>query len=245
MGIWSSIKKAAKKVWRKVKAAARVVTRFFITIFSHLLFKIPDLLFGFLTWPPKHMTIHIIVLSKLSDPDRKKVGADLQDSIAEAKRILDARFNVKLRSYAPQYIEWFDGTVPTEALNPSCCGTESLQEEFKTQGEFYAQHTAGWNGVPISLQWPVTVFIVDSVKCKQGCSNGPLSDYVVVAHAGLNEAGQPLPNSLMVHEICHACSLPHWFADQSNLMWGPKERGDSVKWWQKNLLRSSRHATYF
>jgi hypothetical protein len=245
MGIWSSIKKAAKWVAKKVKAAARVVTRFVITLFSHLLFKIPDLLFGFLTWPPKHLTIHIVVLSKLTGLQRKQTEMDLQNSIAEAKRILKERFNVKLRPYAPQYVEWFQGTVPTEALNPSCCGANPFAEEFKAQGEFYAQHTAGWNGVPISLRWPVTVFIVDTVKCRNGCSLGPLSDYVVVAYDGLNAVGEPLPHSLMVHEIGHACSLPHWWVGRQNIMWGPRDRGDLAKWWQKNLLRSSRHATYF
>ena len=243
MGIWSSIKKAAKKVWRGVKAVVRVVIRIVATIVMGVV-NVFDLLLGFLNWPPKKLTLHIIVLSKLSDAQRKRVGADLQSSIDAAKRILKERFNVKLRPYASQYIEWFDGPVPPKALNPSCCGADLLGQEFVSSGEFYAQHTAGWVGVPISARFPITVFVVDDVQCKAGCSNGPLADYVIVQHGGLDNPGTPQPHSLMIHEIGHACSLWHSLG-KSNLMYKSSDRDDRVKWFQKNLLRSSRHVTYW
>jgi hypothetical protein len=244
MGLWSSIKKAVKKVVRAVKAVVRVVVKIVATVVMGVI-NVFDLLLGFLNWPPKKLTLHIIVLSKLTDAQRKQVGTDLQASIKEAERILRDRFNVKIRPYAADYVEWYDGTVPTEALNPSCCGATPFWQEFGIRGEFYANHTAGWNGIPISMRWPVTVFIVDTMQCKQGCSLGPAADYVVVTHAGLNAVGELLPNSLMAHEVGHACNLPHAGSSQPYLMWGPRDRGDQVHGWQKNLFRSSRHVTYW
>ena len=244
MGIWSSIKKAVKKVVRVVKAIVRVVVKIVATIVMGLI-NVFDLLLGFLNWPPKKLTLHIIVLSKLTAAERKQIGTDLQASIKEAERIFKARFNVQIRPYASQYVEYFEGTVPVEALNPSCCGATPFWQEFGIRGEFYADHLAGWNAIPNSMRWPVTVFVVDTMKCKAGCSLGPLSDYVVVTKAGLNASGVTLPNSLMAHEIGHACNLPHAGSSQPYLMWGPAERGDKVHGWQKNLFRSSRHVTYW
>lgn len=243
MGMWSSIKNAAKKVWRAAKAAVRVVVRIVVTAVMAAI-NVLDLLLGFLNWPTKRLTLHVVVLPELTDTERKQVGADLQVSIDEARRILKDRFNVSLRPYGVQYIEWFDEPVPPKALTPSCCGADLLGQEFVSSGEFYAQHTAGWVGIPTSLRFPVTVFIVAAVQCKQGCSNGPLSDYVVVETAGLNNPGEPHPHSLMMHEMGHACSLWHSLG-KSNIMWRRRNRGDGAKWFQSNLLRSSRHVTYW
>lgn len=243
MGLWSSIKKAAKWVARKVKAVVRLVIRVVVTVVMAAINAF-DFVFGFFNWPRKKLTLHIIVLSKLTPADRKQAGADLQASIDEARRILKDRFNVTLRPYVAQYIEWFDGPVPTKALNPSCCGADLLGQEFVSSGEFYADHLAGWNGTPVSLRFPITVFIVDTVQCKQGCSNGPLADYVVVEYGGLNNPGEPQPYSLMMHEMGHACSLWHSLGT-SNIMYKRRNRGDGAKWFQSNLLRSSRHVTYW
>jgi hypothetical protein len=243
MSFWSKIKKAAKWVARKVKAVVRIVIRIVVTVVMAVI-NVFDLLLGFFNWPRKKLTLHIIVLSTLTDAQRKQVGTDLQASIDFAKRILSDRFNVKLRPYAAQYVEFFTGPVPAKALTPSCCGADLLGQEFVSSGEFYAQHLAGWVGIPISLRFPITVFIVDDVQCKQGCSNGPLGDYIVVEHGGLNNNGEPHPHSLMMHEMGHACSLWH-STGQSNIMYKHSNRGDGSKWFQSNLLRSSRHVTYW
>jgi hypothetical protein len=120
MGIWSSIKKAVKKVVRVVKAAVRVAIRIPLTFFAHII-AMYDLLLGFLAWPAKNLTLHVVVLHKpADDAARKKLGAALQMSIDETRRILRDRFNVKLRPYGAQYIDRFEDPVPAEALNPSC-----------------------------------------------------------------------------------------------------------------------------
>jgi hypothetical protein len=243
MSFWSKIKKAAKWVARKVKAVVRLVVRVVVTAVMAVI-NVFDLLFGFFNWPRKKLTLHVVVLPTLTPANRKIVESDVRLSIAEAERILKERFNVKLRPYAKDYVEFFEGEVPPKALEPSCCGADLLGQEFVSSGEFYAQHTAGWVGIPISLRFPITVFVVNDVQCKRGCSNGPLADYVVIGLDGLNVAGTPLPNSLMMHEMGHACSLWH-SGTVSNIMYKDNERGDGSKWFQRNLLRSSRHVTYW
>ena len=48
--------------------------------------------------------------------------------------------------------------------------------------------------------------------------------------------------SILVHELGHACGLPHSGA-ADNLML-PKRMGDRLAPWQAAVLRSSRHVTY-
>jgi hypothetical protein len=71
-----------------------------------------------------------------------------------------------------------------------------------------------------------------------GCSLGPLTDYVTLDPDGAKNA------STLTHEIAHACGLWHQQA-KPNLLWRTYNRGDEVKWWQKNIFRSSRHITYW
>jgi hypothetical protein len=67
---------------------------------------------------------------------------------------------------------------------------------------------------------------------------GALTDYVTLDPVGAKNV------STLAHEIAHACGLWHQQA-KSNLMWRTFSRGDEIKWWQKNIFRSSRHITYW
>jgi len=248
MGIWSSIKKAAKKVWRAVKGAVRWVVKI-AAFFVMLAVNIWDLLFDFINWPAKKLTLHIVILSKLDPIDMKIVPicqpSDLQPSIDQAERILHERFNVKLRLYASQYAQVLGGEAPEAALKPSCCGADPFGQEFLEQGEWYAGQTAGWvAAIPTSLQFPITAFVVENVICKSGCAIGPLTDYLVIDMSGVNSTGMRLNNSTLMHEIGHCCHLWH-IGPITNLMWKTSDRGDDTKWWQRNLFRNSRHVTYW
>jgi hypothetical protein len=253
MGIWSDIKDAAKKVVRVVKGAVRVAVKFGF-LFVGWAFNIWDLLFGFLNWPPKKLTLHIVILQKMTETDPTIVDickpSELQPSIDQAERILRERFNVRLRPYAPQYAQVLVGLPPEAALNPSCCDLDALGQEFLEQGEWYAGHTAGWvASIPTSVQFPITAFVVNDVQCKNGCSIGPLSDYIVMDRDGVFEMGARLNNSLLMHEIGHCCNLFHPLYDPLSsityLMFAGRDRGDDTHWWQRNLFRSSRHVTYW
>jgi TRAP-type mannitol/chloroaromatic compound transport system substrate-binding protein len=106
-------------------------------------------------------------------------------------------------------------------------------------GEFFAQNIAGWNAIPISLTFPITVFVVRSLKGGAlGCSMSVAGDYVVIARDGL------MDNVALPHEIGHTCSLWH-SGSSNNLMYFMSPAGENVKWFQKNLLRSSRHVQYW
>lgn len=65
-----------------------------------------------------------------------------------------------------------------------------------------------------------------------------LGDYVVIAKEGL------MDNVALAHEIGHTCSLWH-SGSSDNLMYKSSPAGEKVKWFQKNLLRSSRHVQYW
>src|SRR5262245_39668579 len=118
--MWSWIKQKVKTVVRWVWKAAVTIVMAVVNIW--------DLLFGFLNWPQKKLTLHIVVLQKVSATDATIVPtcqlSDLQPSIDQAERILRERFNVKLRPYASQYMEVLGGLAPQAALKPSCCGAD-------------------------------------------------------------------------------------------------------------------------
>jgi len=248
--MWSRIKKRAKEIWRGVKTVVRWVVRGALTL-AMAGINVFDLLFGFLNWPPKNLTLHIAILSTVDPFDGNIVPVvDPQDpalkaSIDQAERILRQRFNVKLRPYASHYVQVVEGLAPKSVLKPSCCDEDAAGQEFLEQGEWYAGHTAGWVGMPISPEFPLTAFVVDEIKCKIGCSLGPLTDYIVISRDGVHSSGPRLNNSTLMHEVGHACHLPHWWVGVRNLMWKDIDRGDEVKWWQRNLFRSSRHVTYW
>lgn len=238
MGFWSSlknkIKKVVKKVWRVVKAVVRVVVRIVTTIIGAVL-GIFDLLLGFLTWPPKKLRLQIFILSDQNGPLVNP--GDLTPAIDYARNTLKDRFNVKLLPYSKNMIEIIKEPAPNAALVVSC-DSDALKEEFGQAGEFFANHLAGWNAIPISLTFPITAFVVSDIKGKIGCSLGPLSDYLTISPSGVKS------DSTLAHEIGHSCSLWH-SGSQSNLMWPNSNRGNQVKWFQKNLFRSSRHVMYW
>jgi len=80
-----------------------------------------------------------------------------------------------------------------------------------------------------------------------GCSLGPLTDYVLVEFTGAatdTAAGQPAnSSSILPHEMGHACNL--WHVSPSNLMQPDNPRATNLSWWQIALIRASRHVTYF
>jgi hypothetical protein len=241
MGFFSSLKnklkKLAKKIWHSVKAVVRVIVRLIITAVAAIVPGIYDLLLGWLAWPPKKLRLQILILSDESGPVMSPNDPDLKASIEFAQKTLKDRFNIELRSYSRQLVQVIEEQAPDAALNVGC-GAGGVKGEFGEAGEFFANHMAGWNAIPISLNFPITAFIVQDVKGTKGCSLGPLTDYLT-----LDVDGPAVPSTL-VHEIGHVCNLWHSHS-RKNLMYHNDDRGDEVKWFQKNLVRSSRHVQYW
>lgn len=77
----------------------------------------------------------------------------------------------------------------------NCAPSGIFQDLFDETGDYFTRHTAGWNAIPISLRFPITVFVINGIDDGYiGCSAGPFSDYVVVTKDGIKE-----PASTIMH----------------------------------------------
>lgn len=234
---WSSLKRVVKKVWRGVKAVVRMAVRAVFTVIAAVV-NVFDLLLGFLTWPRKRLRLHVFILRDESgvpilDP------AELTATLDNAKRIFKDRFNVSLVPYSKTFVEILSDAAPTKALEPRS-DAGAWADEFREAGEYFNRHLAGWvSGIPISASFPITAYVVRDVDGKRGCAIGPLSDYLTIDPTGIKG-----DDTTLAHEMGHCCSLWH-SQSMGNLMWRNSDRGDGAKWFQKNLLRSSRHVTYW
>ena len=221
----------ANKFWSFITGMVRAIIRITIEIVHRLLINLFDTLFGFLKWPEKKLRIKVFLLpTRQTDPDISP--PDLTTAINYTKEVFKKNFNVSvipIRNDEP-FADLLETVPPYEALHTRG-GTGALVEEFKIAGGFYASNLRA----PI---YPVTVFVVLSIKGATGCSLGPMTDYVTLDHSAAKG------DSILAHELAHACGLWH-LQDKENLLWNRKNRGDKTNWWQKNILRSSRHVTYW
>ena len=219
------------KIWNIIKAIARVTIRSFVETIHRLVINIFDTLFGFLNWPQKKLRIKIFVLQ---DPRDKPVvsPAELDAAVEYAKRSFKKNFNTRLLPHNKNqsFAEVLQKEPPNEVLYTKG-SIGALSEEFKIAGSFFASNLSG-------AFYPITAFIVLDIDHASGCSLGPITDYVTLDPGGVKNI------STLAHEIAHACGLWHQ-GDKSNLLWRTFKRGDEVKWWQKNIFRSSRHVTYW
>lgn len=261
--MWSKFKKLLKKVWRVVKAVVRFGVR--AGIFGLTLpFKAWDFVFGFLAWPPKKMKVHIAVLQDPAGPLIKYEDLnDLLPSIELLKKSYKDNCEITVSPYSSgnerEIDNWaviLNDIAPAAALGTGECSAWNTfdDEELGEAGDYFRKHTAGWvGGIPISLSFPVTVFIVKSIGLPNptarpsegflGCTIPFFADYVLVIVDALK-----LEPSTIAHEIGHSCNiLPH-HADPKNLMFSsaqaPNQPPYGLEGWQENLVRSSRHATY-
>jgi hypothetical protein len=219
------------KAWNVIKAIIRVTVRTLFETIHRLVINIVDTLFGFSNWPEKKLRVKIFIMQ---DPQADPVVSptDLDAAVEYAKRSFKKNFNIRLlphKSMQP-FAEVLQKKPPHEVLYTKG-GIGALSEEFKTPGSFFASNLSG-------LFYPVTAFVVLDIDHASGCSLGPLTDYVTLDPVGARNA------STLAHEIAHACGLWHQ-QEKSNLMWRTFSREDEIKWWQKNIFRSSRHVTYW
>ncbi len=217
-----------KTTWNVLRGFLSAAIRIFIETFHRLVINIFDTLFGFLNWPKKTLRIKILILS---DKGVSVISPnDLQTTIDFARRAFSKNFNIELLPHQNGFVEVLHKSAPPEVLYTKG-GAGALQEEFKNAGKFFATHLSGYI-------YPVTTFVVINISNATGCSLGPLTDYVTVSPEGAKDA------STLAHELAHACGLWH-IDEKSNLLWPYSSRSDKIKWWQKNIFRSSRHVTYW
>lgn len=237
MGFWSRVKSFTRSFVRQVvRIVIEAVQRF------NPITAVPNLWMGVAGWPTRKLRLHVVVLADETGSVIKKEDVDswqsLLDSVNYVVTTFKAELNVKVVPYTSTFIEVMKTPAPLSALDVTC-DVDGYGAEFGKRGDFFAAHLAGWNAFPISLTFPVTVFVVRTSTPTHGCSFGPLTDYVTVDPTAISSI------STMAHEIGHACGLPHWFASERNLMYAKHTRGSRLTWLQRMIVNSSRHVRLF
>ena len=243
MGLWASTKKAPKKVWRVAKTVARTVVRAVVGLVMrvlHIVGSVLDLIY----MVKKRMRIQVFILRE-SKAQRLVPESDLDPAIATAKQIFMDRFKVEIRAYGNPIVQTLPDIAPDKALDVHC-DAGAFKDEFGEAGEYFANHLAGWNAIPISLKFPVTVFVVRSVEGHIGCSI-PITDYVTLSTTPASPGGTVTgvtSLTTMAHELGHTCLLAHR-DNKNNLMFPNHGRGTDVTKWQRWVVRTSRHCTWW
>jgi len=172
----------------------------------------------------------------LSDDKRNPMAtpASLQADIDKATKIYKDTCNVKLIVSA---IHTLETPAPKANLDPKC-GAGALWDDLWLPGSYY-ENNANVQCFDsaflrlIGYAAPVVVFVVRDVANNKGCSLGPFTDYVTV------EGKDPI---CLAHEVSHACGL--WHAGGRDNLANHICGGTTLKGWQVEIVRSSRHVTY-
>ncbi len=233
MGWWKKIKKALKKAWNAVKATVRAVVRIVIEVVARVINVIT-----YLVPVKKKMRFQVLILrDEYGNPLLDDAGLKLlQSQMQETMKIFDDKFDIKLTPFEKPGITILSSSAPPAALEVKC-GTGAASNEWGEAGAYFASNLVGWNGIPVSLKFPISVFVVRKIGDKWGCSLGPLTDYVTLSTDGATKS-----MTTIAHEMGHSCGLRHR-GDSKNLMHSEPSRGTNVTGWQKFSVRTSRHCT--
>lgn len=187
----------------------------------------------------KRLRINVAILSNSKGPVATE--ADLAPSIRTAQAIY-ASFHIKL---LVEDVRVLSVPAPEYALKPGCDGG-AVWDDYWRAGSWFETHaneySSGYQGGGrrlLGYGGPVTVFVVEDVQGKAGCSLGPLSDYVTIE--GTLSGRSP---KCLAHELGHACGYITHAENAGNLMYSSCG-GTRLTKWQRMVIRSSRHVTYF
>jgi len=243
--MWSRIKRAAKTVWRAAKAVVRVVVKAVVEIVMRVVHTIGSALDPILM-VKKKMRIQVLILRE-SEAQGLIPEQALDAAVNTAKQIFLDKFHVEIRPYGEPIVQTLPDVAPASALDVHCDGGAFKDELYGEAGEYFAGRTAGWVAVPISVRFPITVFVVRSITNKIGCSI-PIADYVTLS-ATPKTPGSTVTGvtsaTTMAHELAHACFLMHRDHDKANLLYPEHTRGTNVTKWQRWVVRTSRHCTWW
>ncbi len=216
--------------------------------------------------PEKHM--YLVVMNQRDEKGNLVASdADLLASIALAIQVYNDDANIRVIPFkefdytspasgdqqaSDDYIVNLSGNSHAETLDVDCGTSDFVAnlgmagDEFQTMMNLSSFWT-NWSRL-IGYGAPIFAFSVRSfTDTSDGCSLGPLTDYVLVKYT--NAATDTLPGqpentaSILPHEMGHCCNL--WHVGSPNLMQPDNPRATNLSWWQILLVRASRHATYF
>lgn len=252
MGIFTSIKNGAKKFVKtsiKVLKGVKGATKWSVDTFV-----VKPV--GFLSsWIPqtKKLRIQVFILrDNITDRSLLNAAAriELDNAISYATTTFRSKFDIDLIAYGSPLIQILPKPAPIAALDVAC-DFGAIKNELGAAGTYFEKNLAGWNVVPISLTFPISIFIVRTIAGKIGCSLGAASDYVTLSSVPESTSSVSGISSLstLAHELAHCCGLYHR-NEVNNLMYENDSdgrgnvRGSDVTYWQKTIVRSSRHVTF-
>jgi hypothetical protein len=243
--MWKKIKKAAKKVGNAIKKGAKAVVQGLKQVVNVVKTVINRVL-GILDFigsligiqPRKRIRVRFIVLADETGTPLL-MASDLAASIASMDDVFRKECNTRLKPKDDSIIAIDTEPAPDFALTVRCDG-KAYADDFGSRGWYF-----GWrarqniSGFLIGYAAPVTVFIVrEHEGSKNGCSLGPLTDWVTVSAKVVNR--DPL---IVAHEVAHACGLWHW-NKKDFLMRPDSPHGTRINRLQQSVFRNSRHVTY-
>ncbi len=217
-----------------IKQIINAITSIFIGIVG---FIIEGVLCGLLgACLPKKMRVCVIITNNGRGPITTE--AALQPIIDRMKQIYKDEANVTIYAH-------FDSGARTPNVEPAC-GAEGWVQDIWLTGSQYENaaslHCREYNlASVVGLGSPIYAFAVTKIKGKNGCSLGPLTNYVVF------EAGNTCNgNTHLAHEVGHACNLLHT-SDTTNLMYKSCRASgrNQLSGFQKLIVRGSKYVTYF
>lgn len=235
--MWKKIKNAAKKVGKAVVQGVKQVVNVVKEVINRIV-GIVDFfgsLFGLML--AKRIRVRIIVLA--DDTGKPLLNAtDLDASMVAMKDVFKNESNTRLKPDDASIITVDTEPAPDYALTVRC-GVKAYGDDFGDRGWYFgwraSQHAAGFL---TGYATPVTVVIVHQVSSRNGCSMGPLTDYVTVEAGIVNRDPR-----VVAHEVGHACGLWHW-NKQHYLMRPDVLHGPRINWLQRSVFRNSRHVTF-
>ncbi len=218
----------------------RAIFRALIRIIVGIIARVKNLVVELVTLGMLRKTMHIQVRILRDETGSPLIQpADVDAAINQAVAIFDKGFNIDLVAYRGTRAETLDGNAPTAALDLRC-DFGAFCDEFGEAGSYFAWHSAGWFGIPIRLNFPVTVFVCRTMAGKIGCSI-PIADYVTLASA--SSSSGVTASTTLAHELAHTCLLAHRDSEPNNILYPNVGRGTDTTWWKRRVARTSRHCT--
>lgn len=245
---WGKVKKFAKGVGKALKGVARVAAGFFRSVLTF------DWLRVYLGWTStRTLQLRVVILSNQAGPvldysvvsnfdfEPGTISADrraLDIAIDEARRIFKNQADVVIKpDVNSELVSTITTAAPTPALTPRC-NWDGFVDSLGVAGAYYQQNLVS------PLLASVTVFVVENVQNKRGCSYGAFGDYTVIDRSGIYDDDNPAPVQsvnpwTLAHEIAHACNLFHPGAGSSLMRSSASGRRDHLFDWQRVILRAS------
>lgn len=190
---------------------------------------------------PVTKKVHIQVFVLRKEDGESVLNSDglvrLQNSLDFAIKTFKDKFDIVLKPYNNPLIQVLPKPAPSFALSTRCADGGASKDEWGEAGEYFANNLAGWNVIPLGFKFPISVFVVQSIAARGGCSLMERTDYITISIDGLKYA------NALTHELGHCCSLRHR-EDTNNLMYRIAGTANEVTGWQKFIVRTSRHCSF-